>query len=101
MFKKIFAASAVAAVLVFSGASAAMAATTPTPTPYPPTVGCTANPATIAVGQTSVITCTGLQPNVSGTLTVSGPGVQSDTLSSFVHASANGTSSVRKTTSAT
>lgn len=94
MLKKTLAAAGVAALLILGGASAATAAD------YPATVGCTANPATIAVGETSVITCTGLEPNVTGTLTVTGPGVVPDTLTSIVFASTSGTSSVTKTTSA-
>lgn len=95
MLKKTFAAAGVAALLLLGGASAASAVS------YPPDEGCTAVPATIAVGETSVITCVGLDPNVTGTFTVSGPGVVSDTLSSVVFASTSGTSSVTKTTSAT
>ena len=53
------------------------------------------------MGAVSVVTCTGLQPNVTGTLTVTGPGVTDATLSSIVFAGATGTDSVTKTTSAT
>ena len=94
MIKKSLAALAVVGILTLGGASAAMA------DGYAAQVGCTANPNPIAVGATSVITCTGLQPNVTGTLTVTGPGVTGDTLSSIVFAGATGTDSVTKTTSA-
>ena len=67
MLKKILAAAAITAALVLGGSSAAMAQT------YPAQVGCVANPATIVVGQTSVVTCTGLSPNATGTFPVTGP----------------------------
>ncbi len=95
MLKKVLVSVALLGVLILGGASAASAAGNG----YPPVVGCTANPNPIVVGQTSVITCTGLQPNVTGTLTVTGPRVNSGTLSSVALA-ATSSDSVTKTTTA-
>jgi hypothetical protein len=94
MLKKAFAAIGLAALLTLGGAAAASAGT------YPPTVACTAGAATLSVGQSTVITCSSLPPNVTGTITVTGPGVVPDTLSSVVMSAAVGTSSVKKTTTA-
>ena len=91
MLKKAFAALAVAGLLTLGGASAAFA-------DYPPIVRCLAGASTLSVGQATVITCQDLRPNVTGTLTVTGPGVNDDTLSSFVFAAPIGTDSVTKTT---
>lgn len=92
MLKKALIAVGIAGLLALGSASAASAA------PYPPNVTCRAGAATLSVGETTVINCSGLQPNITGTLTVTGPGVTPDTLSSIVYAAAVGTSSVTKTT---
>ncbi|WP_243075700.1 hypothetical protein [Microbacterium sp. SS28] len=93
MFKKTLAAVVVAGALVFAGSAAAFAEDD-----YPADIGCTANPATIQPGATSVITCVFAEEAEGWTveLSVTGPGVVPNTLSSIAHAAATGTSTVSK-----
>lgn len=92
MLKKAFAAAAVAAALTLTGASAATAASG---YPAAPPV-CEAVPTTIAVGETSTITCVWVDDELDGrtvTFSTQGPAVRDDTLSSLVFASEKGSSS--------
>jgi len=90
VLKKVFATVGLAVLLALGGGSAASA--------YPATASCSANPTTFAVGGSTTILCVGLRPLITGTLTVTGPGVQPGSLSSIVLAGAVGSASVTKTT---
>jgi hypothetical protein len=96
MLKKTLVAVGIAALIALGSPLAASAAP---PAPYPANITCRAAAATVRSGETTVINCSGLQPNITGVITVTGPGVTPDTLSSIVFAAPIGTSSVTKTTS--
>lgn len=89
MMKKSLAATAVAAVFVLGGAASAQA------TVYTPSIDCTANPATLEVGQSATIDCQfeNIDDGTSVVFSVEGSGA---TLSSLVFAAGSG-SSVTKT----
>lgn len=92
MLRKTAAALAVAGVIALGSATPAFADT------YPVDISCTASPATVAVGQTTTITCSGLEPGPV-TFTVTGPGITSAALAS-VAAAATSSASIDKIASA-
>lgn len=86
MLKKTVTAVGIAGLLVLGGASAAQA--------YPSDVPATAGDATLAPGESTTVTASDVDGDV--TFSTSGPGVTDDTLSSIAFLAASGSSSVVK-----